>query len=247
MTKQTQSSDREGMTVAGALTVTVGSPSSSSIAPRLSPVELAPPPKLPAQASRSQPAAREDPPPERLLHCLQAETPNAAKASPLVHDPPSATFYTCPSFLAGDNTTRKTEPRQPVLTVTLQPGQAPPRTAPRQPEKRPPETAGAAALRLRVRGLGRPFWSECRPRPRSERVGGISRLCLFSLLFGLQVNVVAAASLNGIQSFHNPCRSTGFVYEGNRRHSHPKTLERHADKIKAAETTVKSRQLGLLN
>lgn len=155
MTKQTQSSDREGKTVAGVLTVTVGSPSSSSIAPRLSPLELARPPMLPAQASRSQPAAREDPLPSASCTACRPKHATPHGGSPLGHDPPSATLYTCPSFLAGDNTTGKKEPGQTVLTGTLQPGQARLRTAPRRAGKRPPETAEAAAVWLRVRGPGR--------------------------------------------------------------------------------------------
>lgn len=180
MTKQTHSSDSEGNTFAGALTVTVGSPSSSSIALRFSHQEFPQPLKLPAQASRSQPAAREDP----------SRAPPALPAGPNPPDPPCRGLSSPPrsSFCHTLNVSsllcRRQRVRENSGRAACQPsylpagsGAAADRPAPgREKAPRDGGSSGSAAARARA-------GASVGPGPgATERARGVSRLWQFSAL-----------------------------------------------------------------
>ena len=178
MTKQTHSSDSEGNTFAGALTVTVGSPSSSSIALRFSHQEFPQPLKLPAQASRSPPAAREDP----------SRAPPALPAGPHppcrgLSSPPRSSF--CHTLNVSSLLCRRQHVRENSGRAACQPsylpagsGAAADSPAPgREKAPRDGGSSGSAAARARAGASAGPGLGA------SERARGVSRLWQFSPLW----------------------------------------------------------------
>ncbi|MEJ1269307.1 hypothetical protein NN561_000116 [Cricetulus griseus] len=102
------------LALAGALTVIAGSQSSSSIALGHSGPDLAaPPPPLSAQASRSQPAAKEDP--TRAASAAPAQ-PNAAEPCFSAATQPSAAAHSYTTTLPGTTPQEKPRKGPPVLT-----------------------------------------------------------------------------------------------------------------------------------
>lgn len=195
-------------------------------------------------------AARCDggPPPKRLLHCLQVHVPQRCRG--LSRRPrPSLCGALHDSFLSGlDNNSGKTAPGAfcPRNNAPAWSGAAADSPAPVR-EKAPGE-GGSGGRASRVRG--RPTWGwrwACRAR---ERAHDFSPFWRFSPLVGLQVSVVAAASPSGVQG--KGASSRGPVAHRAREGRQalpiptPKRSRSKADRIGAVETTVKSRQLGLL-
>lgn len=207
--------------------MTVGSPSSSSIAPHFSHRQFPPPPKLPAQASRSQPATREDP--SRAPPALPAgSTPQpyrglSSPPRPSFRDILNVFFLPCRRQRVRENSARVACAHSNLSSqVRRRRGQ------PRAAQGKGPGdggSCGSAAARARAGaragpGLGA---SGCTVSPDSGRFVPCwfaSRNCFAEWCPGL------AQAPSGHWA----------VYEGGRRHSHPKTLERHADRIVAAET-----------
>lgn len=196
-------------------------------------------------------AARCDggPPPKRLLHCLQVHVPQRCRG--LSRRPrPSLCGALHDSFLSGlDNNSGKTAPGAfcPRSNAPAWSGAAADSPAPVR-EKAPGEggSGGRAFARARAADLGLEVGL---PRAR-ERAHDFSPFWLFSPLVGLQVSVVAAASPSGVQG--KGASSRGPVAHRAREGRQalpiptPKRSRSKADKIGAVETTVKSRQLGLL-
>lgn len=186
--------------------MTVGSPSNSSIAPHHSRREPAVPPRLAPQGSGSGPAAREDPARERLPHCLQAQPPAAARASPQSHGHSSAALRTRPSFWPRPHERERQRQGRPALTGPLSPDPAPPRTPLSRAERRPPGDGGSggeAAARARPRASARfgPGGSEVTT---SAEPGFPPRTLVCRL----------ASSAPLLFPWQEPLWSIGLVYEG---------------------------------